>query len=516
MSLVYVALERGTQQLFLRPLDSNDAKPIAGTEGASGPSFSPDGQWIAFFASGKLKKISVNGGAAMTLANAVNPGGVSWSRYGTLGFQGITISSQVLQQVNQTGGGPPQPLTHITKTGGFQRWPDFLPDSQAVLFASSGIQAVWNNAQILVQRVGTSEQTSLTQGGTQPRYSPTGHLLYTQGGTLMAAPFDTRKLALMAGPVPVLENVLQWTTTGAAQYSVSATGTLVYLAGGIAGGQIKLVWVSRRGQEEVLPAAPRNYSYPRLSPDGRRVIVSIAEQDTQLWIYDLSRDNTTRLTFEGTTNLNSVWSPDGQQIAFMSNRTGQPEIFWQSANGNGRPEQLTKNGYTTSPASFSPNGQLLAFIKNDPETSRDIWVLNLKNRRPQLFLKTPYEETAPRFSPDGKWMAYSSDETGHREIYVQPYPGTGAKWQISIDGGQEPVWNPRGGELFYRSGSKIMAVDIDARSTFSASKPRMLFEGPYLQTLGSFPFYDVSPDGQRFLMLKPVEAPTNAPTQINC
>lgn len=410
------------------------------------------------------------------------------------------------------------------------RWPEFLPDGKALLFAGSATIVAWNDAQIAAQPTGAGERKNLAQG-TQPRYAPTGHLLYAQSGTLMAAPFDARRLALAGAAVPALEGVMQSMATGAAQYIVSSTGTLVYLAGGIAGSQSRLVWVSRNGEEQPLPAAPHNYVFPRVSPDGRRVAVAIAEQETQVWVYDVSRDTLTRLTFEGDNNNGPAWSPDGRRIAFRSNRAGPGNLFWQAADGSGSAERLPRSDYLQIPNSFSPDGQLLAFIEVNPETGRDIWVLRLADprqagaevRKAQPFLRTPYDESAPKFSPDGRWLTYSSDESGHREVYVQPYPGPGGKWQISTDGGQEPVWNPNGRELFYRSGSKIMAVDVNqsrdsngaVASGFSAGKPRMLFEGPYVATPTSFPYYDVSPDGQRFLMLKPVESQTSAPTQIN-
>jgi Tol biopolymer transport system component len=291
--------------------------------------------------------------------------------------------------------------------------------------------------------------------------------------------------------------------------------SLVYLAGGVVGSQSRLVWVTRKGEEQLLPTAPRGYLFPRVSPDGRRVTLAIADQDIQVWVYDLSRDTLTRLTFEGNTNSTPAWSADGKRIAFHSNRAGPANIFWQAADGGGGAERLTTSDYQNVPSSFSPDGQLLVFGEITPQTGRDIWVLRLSDRKAQPFLRTAYEETAPKFSPDGRWLAYSSDESGRREIYVQPYPGPGGKRQISAEGGQEPVWNPNGRELFYRSGKKIMAVDVDAKSGFSAGKPRMLFEGTYLPTAVGAPFYDVGPDGQRFLMLKPVESLTSAPTQIN-
>ena len=500
------------QQLYLRPLDSTEAKPIPGTEGAAGPFFSPDGQWIGFFADGKLKKVLVKGGVAVTLADALTPYGASWASDEHLALQPQFGSG--LQRISQEGG-TPQPLTRLGKGEVFHLWPEFLPGGQAVLFVNYGN----HGAQIAVQRVGGGEPKTLAQDGTQPRYAATGYLLYVhvqfvqQSGTLMAAPFDARRLALTGASVPVFEGVMMSAASAAAQYSVSSTGTLAYVAAGPPS-QSRMVWVSRHGEEQFLPALPHSYECsPRLSPDGRQVAVAIREQGWQIWVYDTSRNSLMRLTFEGINNC-PAWSPDGRRIAFYSNR-GPATTFWQAADGSGGAEQLTTSDYVNSPSSFSPDGRALAFTELNPTTGEDIWVLWLSDRKAQPFLRTPYAEGSPKFSPDGKWLAYSSDESGRREIYVQPYPGPGGKWQISTDGGQEPVWNPKGGELFYRSGNKMMAVEVGTKSGFSAGKPRMLFEGPYLPTTDSAPYYDVSPDGQRFLMLKPVESQTSAPTQIN-
>ena len=259
----------------------------------------------------------------------------------------------------------------------------------------------------------------------------------------------------------------------------------------------------------------RTYQFPRLSPDGRRVSVSIAEQETQIWLYDLSRETMSRFTFEGNTNGNPTWTPDGKRIAFESNRKGAVNLFWQLADGSGGLERLTTSENFHAPSSWSADAQLLAFIEANPTTGYDIWVLRMSDRKALPFLQTPFLESAPRFSPDGRWLAYISDESGHREIYVQPYPGPGGKWQISTEGGTEPVWNPNGRELFYRSGDKMMAVEITEQPSFSVGKPKALFEGPYQPTPATFPNYDVSPDGLRFLMLKPVEQAQAAPTQIN-
>jgi eukaryotic-like serine/threonine-protein kinase len=263
-------------------------------------------------------------------------------------------------------------------------------------------------------------------------------------------------------------------------------------------------------------AAPASaYLFPRLSPDGRRVAAVISEQESQIWLYDLSRETLTRFTFEGNLNNAPVWTPDGKRIAFESKKEGPPNIFWQLADGSGGLERLTTSEYVNAPTSWSQDGQLMAFIELNPTTGFDIWVMRLSDRKAQPFLRTRFNETAPRFSPDGRWLAYISDESGRFEIYVQPYPGPGGKWQISTDGGMDPVWNPNGKELFYRSTNKMMAVDIATQPSFVAGKPRMLFEGQYVPPPVPISNYDVSPDGQRFLMLKPSEQEQAAPTQIN-
>ncbi len=526
--LAYVARQGGTQQIYLRAMDSLEARPIPGTEGAINPFFSPDGQWLGFFADGKLKKISVSGGAALTLGNAANPSGANWGSLGTIAFAPENVS--VLQQVPDAGGAP-QPLTRFEKGDVTHRWPEFLPGGKAVLFAAGPGALNFANAQVAVQSVGGGEKRNLLQAGTQPGYAPSGHLVYAQRGTLMAVPFDPQRLTATGGAVPVAEGVLQSPSSGAAQYSFSATGSLVYVSGSVQSARRRLVWVSRNGAEQPLAAPAHAYVFPRLSPDGRRVAVTIQEQETQVWLYDLPRETLTRLTFEGNQNYNAVWTPDGKRIAFESTKEGPLNIFWQLADGSGGLERLNTSEYVNAPMSWSPDGQLLAFIEVNPTTQRDIWVLRMgdpspgsgqipsaasgQGRKAQPFLRTPFDETLPRFSPDGHWLAYISDESGRYEIYVQPYPGPGGKWQISTEGGTEPVWNPNGRELFYRSGDKMMAVDIATQPGFAAGTPRMLFEGPYEPAPVPIDNYDVSPDGQRFLMIKPSEQAQAAPTQIN-
>jgi eukaryotic-like serine/threonine-protein kinase len=238
----------------------------------------------------------------------------------------------------------------------------------------------------------------------------------------MAVPFDPQRLEVTGAPVPVVEGVTQSIYTGAAQYSISSTGSLVYIPGSVREAERKLVWVDRNGVEQPLTAPQYSYESPRISPDGQRIAVTI---DEQIWLYDLSRETLTRLTFTGNVNNRPVWSPDGKRITFFSNKDGPLNLFWQSADGSGGLEKLATSDFLSVPLSFSADGQLLALMEVNPTTGTDILVLRLSDRKVQPFLRTPFNEADPRFSPDGRWIAYMSDESGRFEIYVQPYPGPG-------------------------------------------------------------------------------------------
>jgi len=498
--LVYVATtQSGMRQIYLRAMDSSEAKPISGTERAMDPFFSPDGQWLGFFADGKLKKISVNGGVALTLADAPLTAGANW---GSQGMIALTPTIGPIQEVSDSGG-TPQPLTHLEKGETYLGWPEFLPGNKAVIFQGG-------SGGVVVQPIGTGDRRYVIYGqeGTMPRYLSSGHLVYAQAGTLMAVPFDVKRLEVRGTAVPVVQNVMQGVAPGATQYSVSATGSLVYVSGGAqASQQSRLVWVSRNGTEQPLPAPARTYEFPRLSPDGGRIAVG---SEGQIWIYDIARDTLARFTFQGGYNGYPVWTQDGKRIAFLSNKEGSLNTYWQLADGSGGLESLA-TGNLQVPSSWSPGG-LLAVLEFPTGRGDEISVLHVGERQTQLFLQTGASVSSPKFSPDGRWLAYDSEESGRSEVYVQPYPGPGGKWLISNEGGAEPLWNRNGRELFYRNGDKIMAVDITTQPSFSAGKPKMLFEKPL--SGAAFP-YDVSPDGQRFLMLRPVEEGQAAPTQIN-
>ena len=496
--IAYVAEHVGTREIFLRGLDSLDPSPVPDTEGATSIFFSPDGQWLGFVAHGFLRKIRLSVGSAVTLSFDPVPSGATWGSNGTIIF--VPNQGSGLQQMPEAGGAS-KALSEFATRGNGMFWPEFLPDGKAVLFvANRGAANTWIRAGFL----GSREARDLVTDGTAPHYAASGHLIYAQRGNLMAAPFDPQRLQITGPAAPVSEGILQNGFNGAVQYAVSRTGTLVYIPGGNLAAE-RLVWVTRTGTEQALASPQRGYINPRISPDGRRLAVTEVEQGNQIWLYDFLRDTFTKFTFGGTQSQTPAWTPDGKRIAFVSDKDGPLNIFWQAADGSGEAERLTTSDETTVPRSFSPDGKLLAFMQLSPTAGYDVQVMRLSDHTIQPVAAAKANRSVPAFSPDGHWLCYISDESGRYEVYVQPYPGPGGKYQISSEGGAEPVWNPTGKELFYRSGNKMMAVDITTQPSFSAGKPKMLFEGPYLPTPLTFPNYDVSLDGQRFLMIKPAE-----------
>jgi Tol biopolymer transport system component/predicted Ser/Thr protein kinase len=490
-------------QLWIRSLNSPAARALPGTENASNPFWSPDSRFVAFSVGGKLKKIAITGGPVETLAT-VSPTIGTWSRDGVVLF---IADDNTLSRVSESGGNA-TPVTTLdtsrSETGHYS--PKFLPDGKHFLYVAQSAKAE-NNA-IYVASLDSKEKKLLLNVSSNVVYVPPGYLLFHRQGTLMAQPFDADRLQLTGEAVPIVEGVGFNPFGSVAAFSASDNGVLAYRGGGGAV-PLNLVWVNRNGTEQPLAAPPHNYTFPRISPDGKRVVAGIEEGEGQIWLYDISRDALNRLTFDGSLNVDPVWTPDGKRIVFKGKGN---RLFWQSADGAGSAEELTtgKLSQNNIPSSWSPDGQELAFLEGG--AVRNIWILPLKDRTPHVFIASQTFESAPSFSPDGRWIVYTSTESGRSEVYVRPYPGPGGKWQISTEGGTEPVWNPKGRELFYRDGQKMMAVDCTEQPTFSAGKPKMLFQGPYTPTPRSASDYDVSSDGQRFLMLKAVE---QAPGEIS-
>ena len=503
--LVYSAIQGGSPQLYVRSLDSLQDKPIAGTEGASAPFFSPDGQWVGFFAEGKLKKVPVTGGSPVVLCEVGGGFGASWGNDDTIFFAPGSMSG--LWRVSAKGG-TPQPFTELDRQNGeiSHRSPRVLPGGKAVLF-TVWTGPGWDEQQIQLKIVATGERRLLVRGGETGSYMPTGHVVYERAGTLMAVPFDIARLEVAgSAPVSLAEGVKEGGEE--AYYAVSYNGLLAYVPGSPAQFEQSLIWVDRDGKVEPLPAPPRNYSTLRISPDGQEVALGIDGAQSDVWLYNLARRTFTRLTFEGSSQI-PIWTPDGKRVTYRATRAGTRNLFWRMADGSGAEERLTTGEGNQTAASWSPDGKALGYyVVQGDTTAAAMWVLEVGgDRKPRPILPNSFNEFGPRFSPDGRWLAYFSDESGRFEVYVLPYPGPGGRWQVSADGGAIPVWNRNGRELFYRSGDRMMAVDVTLQPSFSAGEPKMLFEGQYAGA------YDVSPDGQRFLMLKPVEEA--APRQIN-
>jgi Tol biopolymer transport system component len=497
----------------LRSLDSLEAKPIPGTEGAScTPFFSPDGQWLGFYVQGYLKKVSLRGGTPVTLCSIGGLLGASWGEDGTIVFASTNFDG--IGKVSAAGG-KIQNITQVDLNKGEanHRYPFLLPGSKAMFFAI-GLNGSGNESQIVLQRLDTGERRVVVQDGTYPRFVPTGHLVYVREGQMMAATFDLGRLEVTGPPVPIPETVRQ-SGFGAAQFALSDLGSLVYVPGvpGRTAGNT-LVWVDRKGNFQPLQAPPRLYMFPKISPDGRQLAVTVRALKDDVWVYDIARDTITRLTFEGN-NQAPQWTPNGKKILFVSNRAGSLNLFGKPSDGGSAEEQITKSEHFYLPGSISPDGKFTFYVENDPALGAGIWVSPLAGEpKPSAFLQTPANESAPTMSPDGHWLAYVSNESGRFEIYVRAFPGPTGKWQISKEGGTEPVWARNGRELFYRNGDKMMSVNVTTQPTFSAGIPQLLFEHRYERSPAPPANYDVAADGQHFLMVKEGEAGP-PPSQIN-
>ena len=390
-----------------------------------------------------------------------------------------------LWRVSAGGGEPEELTTPNTELGEVNHhWPEILPGGRAVLFTIVAAGSI-ENAQIAVLDLDTGAQTVLVPGGSSPRYSPTGHIVYGVGGTLRAVGFDLDRLEVTTNALPVLDGVIT-KNSGAASFSFSRDGTLVYLPGtGVVGGPPRtLVWVDRDGREEPLALDPGGYNWPRVSPDGSRVAVEMfnPEEGNDVWTSDVARGTLSILTPDPAADRNPLWTPDGERVVFRSDREPQG-LFWKAADGRGAVEPLL-TGDDAQPLTFlvpydwSPDGNELIINYVGLDGSRDIGVLSMDGERAwQPLLNSAAIEAEPALSPDGAWIAYSSDETGQAEVYVERFPDLGNRELISTGGGRDPVWSPDGSELFYRdlSRSRMMVVPIDTEPSLTLGTPTVLY-----------------------------------------
>ncbi len=500
--LVYVSGGR----LYLRKMESLDAKALDGTEGASGPFFSPDGQWVGFFAQGKLKKTPLIGGSPQTLCDAPNGVGGSWGSDETIYLAPSNIAG--LSKISSSGG-TLQTVTTLDRGKGevSHRWPQILPGNKAILFTTwTGPGFDQQNVELLV--LANGQRQVLVRGGGTPRYVSAGYVIYTQAGSLMALPFDLSRLQPTGSAMPL--NVQINELGEGAAYAVSDAGILGYLSGD-RDSERRLVWVDRKGTVEALPAPLRGYENASISPDGRFATVQTRGPAYTIWIYDFARTTLTPLTSNGSSQA-ALWTPDGKHIAYRGTRSGFRNVYWKASNGSGEEERLTTGEAVQTPISWSPDGKWLAYMETNPSTGGDTWVMPIAgDRKAKLFLASA---GAPHFSPDGRWIAYTSNESGKLEVYVRPFQEAGGKTQVSTNGGIESVWSRDGKELFYLEGDKTMAVDVQTKPSFSAGSPHTLFSGRFLQSPNYISGYDVSPDGKRFLKVQQTSSEL-AGSQIN-
>jgi serine/threonine-protein kinase len=500
--LAYVAWDR----LFTRRLDQSTATELAGTQGGYDPFFSPDGKWVGFFSGGGLKKIPVEGGAPMTLWNASSIGaGGAWGEDGNI-IAALGLAGP-LSRI-PSAGGQPMPATQLSAGEVTHRFPQVLPGGKAVLYTAHTGVSGWDGATIEAMSFADHRVKTLQRGGTFARYVAAsrggGYLIYVNNATLFAAPFDPNVLELRGASVPVLERVPYVPAFGTAQLDISGapgSGTLIYRSGGAGTNQLSTVqWLDPAGRAQPLLGKPGPYYTPRLSPDGRRLALTVREgSSVDIWIYDPQRDTMTRLTFGGS-NQNPAWSPDGRYVVFE----GGGGMYWARSDGASTPQQLTQFKGRQIPYSFTPDGAQLAYFTVGAG-GNGLYTVPMKATgdgisagTSEAFSKDSNVRRHPTFSPDGRWMAYSSNESGAYEIYVRAFPDKVGKWQISNAGGMYPAWSRNGHELFYRNDeNRLMVAAYTAKGdSFNADKPR-LYAQQQIPDPG-FPgtTYDVGPDGR--------------------
>jgi eukaryotic-like serine/threonine-protein kinase len=495
--VVFLARHNGTSQLFLRRINQLESLPIKGTDNAYAPFFSPDGQWIAFFADGKLKKVPVLGGVPVTLCDASIGRGGTWAPDDSIIFAPSSISG--LMRVSAAGG-TPQPFTKLDSSRGERshRWPQILPGGKAVVYANGPLM----DSAIEVATLKTGVVKILPIRGGYPLYVAGGYLVFARPEGLFASSFDLQTLAVIGSSFPVLQ-VMASQVNGVAALAVSETGSLVYVPAGATIGS--LAWLDRKGVLGVIGAPARDYFQRlQLSPDGKRIVVVIQETGLRdVWAYDILRGALTRLTFGEGDNASPILSPDGQRIAFARFKDGTNSILAKPADGSGSEETLLSGQSSVIlPTSWSPDGKFLAYWQAGRSGKLETWVLPLEGeRKPRPLLANQFDETNAVFSYDGKYLAYNSNESGHYEVYVIPFGQGNGKWQISTGGGSFPVWARNGKELFYSWTGNIMGVDVTTQPVFKASAPRVIVPAKVTGNLSmGFDNFEVSPDGQRFLV----------------
>ena len=511
--LVYVG-DAG-RQLFVRAMDALEPRSVY-TGAPRGPFVSPDGNWIGFAESGELKKIPIGGGPAVTLAtlDAPTSRGATWGADDTIVFA-TTNPETGLQRVSAQAG----PVTILTRPDrergeADHGRPEWLPDGHNVIFTITPLTGGLEKARLAVLDLRTGTRIALPRGGSAVQYASSGHLLYAADGTLWAVPFDPAHPEAAGTPVAVVRDVVT-SDSGVVYSAVAQNGTLAYVGGGtISQSRRTLVWVDRQGRETALATPPRAYVHPRLSPDGTRIATFVADQELDLWLWDLKRATLSRLTSSAGVDTFPEWTPDGRQLIFSSQRAGALNVFRQPSDGAGAGDRLTESVSAQAGTSVTSDGRALIFTETTAATGDDVMQMMLDGTRAITpLVQSPFAERNGIVSPDGRWLAYESNDSGHFEVFVRPYPNVnGGRWQLSTNGGARPLWTRDGRELLYVSPSgAIMRVGVSTGSPLTATAPTLLVkEGYFTQPGNPGRTYDISPGGQRLLMIK--EAAGSAPS----
>jgi serine/threonine-protein kinase len=534
--LVFPIGDPGASRLAVRSLGQPSATPLAGTEGGANPFFSPDGEWIAFGAGGKLKKISSHGGPPMTLCDGANVHGGSW---GEDGFIVASLGNSAgLSRVPENGGSP-QPLTTLENGELTQRWPQILPERKAVVFSASSSQVNWEEAHVDVLSLKTGQRKTVVRGGFYGRYLPSGHLVYLRGGTLYGMAFDIDRLEPSGPPATLLEGIAA-SIYGGGQFDFSRNCTLVYLSGNPSIGiKRKLVWIDAAGNTQPFFASPDRVNDPALSPDGKRLAITIGTAGaSDLWVYDLEREIPTKLPTGGHVLLGPVWAPDGKHLVYGSEPSNNNGVMWIRADGGGEPQLLTRDDTHRGqvPASVSPDGRFVLF--GGPERHAQSVTIDTtdpdhpKASAPEPLLNTSAIDGDGPISPDGHWLAYTSGRSGTPQVFVRPFAngkiaGSGV-WQISAAGGAYPVWSRAARQLLYAtSEGRIMVVDYTVEGdAFHALKSRLWTDKQVGTTpgntlnlraggSGNSRLFDLTPDGRRIIAWEPQEGSKEAKVDLH-
>ena len=517
--LVYAAHgPDGRQMLAVRLLNQTAGNLLSGTENGFDPFFSPDGQWIGFFADGKMKKTSITGSAPVTLCDALVPRGASWGEDGNI-IAALTNTAGLFRV--SAAGGTLRQLTRMRAGEATHRWPQVLPGGESVLFTSSSNLSSYDNGNIEAVNLKTGTITRVQQGGYFGRWLTSGHVVYMHEGVLFALPVKGASLKPAGSPVPVLEDIASITTSGAGQFDVSRNGVFVYRSGK-AGPQVWSLFLFGETAAGAVKATPflgkaGAWYSPRFSPDGRKLALGIeGGNGLDISVYDFQNDVLSRLTFSGRENYDPVWTPDGRHIAFYSSSATSSSIVWARSDGAGALQTLV-TGPEATPYSITPDSRRLAYYMQNSKGQFELWILSLdltdpdhpKPGTPERFAPSQANEMHPAFSPDGRWIAYTSDESGSSEVYVRPYPeaAAGGKWQISSGGGQVPVWSRDGKNLYFENLENRIAVAAYTvnGATFLANKPR-IWSDRQIYAPTSDENFDVSPDGKKIAAMIPLES----------